>query len=124
MLATCFSLLFQSTLIDHGLVEYMTFIRGTIVIGSQMGLKKMRFLFDQLFKDKQLEQSEAVNNDTPVIRQDVVFGAYQSFEKFQHLCQTKLETEVYEVLFDIAHSLITFSGDGDSLSFPNPNLLH
>jgi hypothetical protein len=122
MLATCFSLLFQSTLIDDGLVEYMTFIRGTIIIGSQMRFKQMRFLFDQLFKDKQLEQSEAVNNDAPMIQQDVVLGAYQSLEKFQHLCQTKLETEIYAVLFNVAHSLIT-SGDGESPLIPQPQLI-
>jgi hypothetical protein len=112
MLATCFSLLFQSILIDDGLVEYMTFIRGTIVIGSQMGCKQMRFLFDRLFEEKQLEQSDAVNNDAPMIRQDVVIGALQSFEKFQHLCQAKLETKVYAVLFNIARSLASSPGDG------------
>jgi len=120
MLATCFALLFQSTLIDDGLVEYMTFIRGTIIIGSQMGLKQMRFLFGQHVEDKQVEQREAVNNDAPMIQQDVVFGAHQSFEKFQHLCQTKLETEVYAVLFNIPRSLITSSGDGESPLLPQP----
>jgi len=32
MLATCFSLLFQSVLLDDGLIEYMTFIRGVIAV--------------------------------------------------------------------------------------------
>jgi len=32
MLATCFILLFQSVLMDDGLIEYMSFIRGVIAV--------------------------------------------------------------------------------------------
>jgi hypothetical protein len=123
MLATCFSLLFQSTLIDDGLVEYMTFIRGTFVIGSQMRFKQMRFLFDQPFKQEQLKESEATNNNAPMIQQDVVLGAYRSFGKFQHLCQTKLETEVYAALFNVVCSLITSSRDGECPLIPPPQFI-
>jgi hypothetical protein len=45
MLATCYALLFQSVLMRDGLVEYMTFIRGVIVVALHMGKRNMRFLF-------------------------------------------------------------------------------
>jgi hypothetical protein len=112
MIATCFALLFQSCLIDDGLVEYMTFIRGTLVVAIQMGMRRMRFLFDKIFADQQLEIVEPAIRAAPLVESEKVTAACRSFEKFGHLCQTQLEIEVYTILFGIARALITSSRDG------------
>lgn len=112
MLATCFVLLFQSTLIDDGLVEYMTFIRGTIAVGIQMGCKRMKFLFDNLFGDQSFKQVAEAISATALIKPEVVAAACRSFERFSHMCQSKIEVEVYTILFGIARSLTSSSRDG------------
>jgi hypothetical protein len=48
MLATCFALTFQSTLLDDGAAEFMTFIRGIVIVSMQMHLKGIRPLFRNL----------------------------------------------------------------------------
>jgi hypothetical protein len=113
ILATCFVLLFQSTLVDDGLVEYITFIRGTIAVGIQMGSKRMKFLFQNLFDDESLKQLDSAISASPLIRSEVVESACRSFEQLQHLCQSKIEIEVYTILFGIAHSLISSPRDGE-----------
>lgn len=49
MLASCFALLFQSCLLEDGLIEFMMFIRGTVSVGFTMGSRRMKILFDRLF---------------------------------------------------------------------------
>ena len=44
LMATCFALTFQSVLLDDGMVEYMTFIRGIIIVAIQMCMS-LRTLF-------------------------------------------------------------------------------
>ena len=68
MLATCYVLLFQSVLLDDGLAEYMSFIRGCVLIAQNMGCKRMKFLFhsflgtDSLAKlDPHLKEGPEVN---------------------------------------------------------------
>lgn len=116
MIATCFTLLFQSCLLEDGLVEYMTFIRGTLCIGMQMGMRKMRFLFDKIFEQEQLEQIDPVMKEASLIQSEVVQAACRSFEKLQHLCTAKVEIEVYNLLYGIARTLITSSRDGKLIS--------
>src|ERR1700679_4357047 len=54
MIATCFALLFQSVLLKDGLAEYISFLRGIIAIGMQMGQRKMQFVFTTLWGDEHL----------------------------------------------------------------------
>jgi hypothetical protein len=121
MLATCFVLLFQSTLIEDGLVEYMTFIRGTLAVGIQMGSKRMKFLFQNLFGDEGLKHIDSAISASPLIRSEVVESACRSFERFQHLCQSKIEIEVYTILFGIAQSLRRSSREGE-ISRPSAHI--
>jgi hypothetical protein len=112
MLATCFSLLFQSCLLDDGLNEYMMFIRGMISIGFNMGGRRMQFIFTRLFDQEQLEQVDPLMKSAPLIQADVVGAANRSFENFAPLCIRKVELDVYKVLSGIARALITSSRDG------------
>ncbi len=123
MLATCFSLLFQSTLIADGLVEYMTFMRGTIVLLTQMCGLRMRVLFDRTEEYQGLQPENPgilVPNDGPIIHPEIVAGACKSFEKFEGLCTTDCEIMLYNALYDIACSLHTASAAGLSTQPPLP----
>jgi len=113
MLAACFSLLFQSCLLEDGLSEYMMFIRGTVSIGYSMGAQRMRFIFEKIFDQEQLEQIDPEMHQAPLIDPRFVASACRSFENFKHLCQHKVEIDVYVVLSGIASSLITSSRDGE-----------
>lgn len=113
MLATCFSLLFQSVLLEDGLLEYMTFIRGATTVGYQMGIKQQRILFEKLFD--QAEIPEPVDNlmmAAPLVHPKLVRKALDSLERVEPLCQHPVEIEVYRMLYEIARSLITSSRDG------------
>lgn len=118
MLATCFALVFQSTLIDDGLVEYMTFIRGTISVSVQMGMKKMKFLFLHLFGSSGLDQIDSALSEIPLIKAEVVASCCRSFDRFEHLCQSAVEREIWSNLVDIARSLRVSSRDGEHYFCP------
>lgn len=111
MLATCFVLLFQSTLLNDGLGEYMSFLRGCIAIGMQMGLKRMRFLFTKLWGDENLEAIDPVLQKAPLIEPQVVSMACRSLEKMGPLCKTKVELKMYGLILSMARNLVTSSRD-------------
>lgn len=116
MLAAIFSLLFQSTFISDGLVEYMTFIRGGIVVGGQMVKQHLKIVFSNLNvaqpPSKEVDAEEGMINDAPTIQKDVVLGAVRSLEICEELCSTRLERRVHAALMTIARSLVVSSTHG------------
>ncbi len=114
MLATCFALLFQSTLLNDGLGEYMSFIRGTTAIGIQMYTKNFKMLFTKVFGDEAMEDLDPKLQQAPLIESSVVMSAIRSLERIAPLCQTKAEKEMYALLLSMARNLITSSRDGMS----------
>lgn len=115
MIATCFSLLFQSTLIDDGLVEYMTFIRGVLVVSMHMGQKNIGFLFEHMFDQAQVVASELT--DSPLIDPELAGRACRSLEQLSPLVKNPREVEFYGYLLSTARALFTSSQDGTHLSF-------
>lgn len=120
MLATCFALLFQSVLLSDGLAEYMTFIRGTVAVGIQMGMKGMRVVFDQLFHGRQLEIVDPAITKAPLVAPHLVRAALRSLEKVAPLCKSEVEIKVYGMLLTTARALVTSSRDGE----PSNILIH
>ncbi|KAF4630476.1 hypothetical protein G7Y89_g7661 [Cudoniella acicularis] len=118
MIATCFSLLFQSVLIDDGLAEYMSFIRGTVAVGMQMSIKGLTILFDKLFEDKEMEVLEPLLLKAPLLEPVLVKRALRSLERIEPLCQTRLEREIYGMLLSTTRALITSSRDGTYSPLP------
>ena len=110
MIATCFSLLFQSTLINDGLVEYMTFIRGVVVVSMHMGQRRIGFLFDHLFDQAEVVASELT--ESPLIDPEHARGACRSLELICPLIQNPKEKEYYGYLLAAARALFTSSQDG------------
>lgn len=54
-MAACFALTFQSVELDDGMVEYMTFIRGILLVAIQMHVRGARLLFRNLLNSEQTE---------------------------------------------------------------------
>ena len=117
MIATCFSLLFQSTLIDDGLVEYMTFIRGVVVVSMHMGQRDIGFLFNHMFDQAEIVLEELT--ESPLIDPDHARRACRSLELLFPLIQNTREKEYYGYLLSAARALFTSSGDGMPSSFPD-----
>ncbi|KAL2073853.1 hypothetical protein VTL71DRAFT_11179 [Oculimacula yallundae] len=111
MLATCFALLFHSVLIDDGLGEYMSFIRGTVAVGMKMGYGQMKFLFVKAFGDEQLELLGPALKLAPLVHPDVTRAACRSVEKFGFMCEKESELLLYGKLLSIARNLVTSSQD-------------
>ena len=82
MIATCFILVFQSVLIDEGLPEYLTFIRGCVLLPLQMGYKHPKFLFQNLLSDDEIEKTRPYFQDMPAVDLRCVDAAYASLEAF------------------------------------------
>ena len=55
LMATCFALTYQSVLLADGMAEYMTFIRGIVLVAIRMYCKGAKLLFGNLLGEKQLE---------------------------------------------------------------------
>ena len=53
LVATCFALTFQSVSLDDGLAEYLTFIRGIVIVAMQMMFRNIRPMFDNLIGNEQ-----------------------------------------------------------------------
>lgn len=123
MLAAIFSLLFQSTFISDGLVEYMTFIRGGIVVGGQMVKQHLKIVFSNLNvaqppvkEGDTSKEFEGIINNAPSIQEEVILGAIKSLEICAQLCSTKLERRVHAALVDTASSLAISSSHGKFFS--------
>lgn len=112
MFATCYNLFVQSTLIDDGLIDYMTFIRGSIIISKQMLAQGMEFVFHSIWGDDSVSTLNPSLKDAPLIDADRVKAACKSLEGFKHLCLGQVETEMHGLLLSTARALFASSWDG------------
>lgn len=116
MLATCFVLLFQSVLLEDGLVEYMGFMRGIIAVCHHMGSHNLRFLFCNMLDQTGIVQESL--QEAPLINPELPRGACRSLERFGSLIENPREVEYYGYLLCMARDLFTSSADGrQSLAF-------
>jgi hypothetical protein len=112
MLATCFSLMFQSALIGEGHPEYLSFIRGCVVVSIQMGSKGLKILFQNLLSNDEFETV-----DMPAVDLGPVDAAYASLEAFEHLCERESEKAFHACLLEIVRNLYLSSHDGTRSPF-------
>jgi hypothetical protein len=112
MLATCFALLFQSVYMEDGLAEYMTFIRGTIAVGIQMGIRQDKNLFEHLFDGNGEKLVDPAMMKAPLVDPSLVRRALESLDKIHPLCKHIVEIEIYGMMLSAARALITSSRDG------------
>ena len=112
MLATCYALLFQSVLLEDGLAEYMSFIRGCVLIAQNMGCKRMKFLFHSVLVKDSLAKMEPHLKDGPEVNPGPVDAACNSLEAFKPLCQRDYEKTFHGSLLKTAQALYTSSRNG------------
>ena len=117
MLATCFILLYQSTLIDEGLSEYLTFVRGCVLVPLQMGYKHLKFLFQNLLSDDEIEKTRPYLQSMPAVDLRSVDAAYASLENFGPCCEREAEKKMHERMLELVRSFYLSSCDGTKSPF-------
>lgn len=117
LVATCFALTFQSVSLEDGLAEYMTFIRGILIVGMQMMFKGIKPIFETLFEDRQDEIMEPFLRDLPLIQRGWADAAIEAISSLRPLCIESVEVEYFEQLLGIAEKLNVNSFDGESQYF-------
>ncbi|KAK1459040.1 C6 zinc finger protein [Colletotrichum melonis] len=109
LVATCFALTFQSVTFEDGMTEYMTFIRGILIIGTQMYIKGIKPIFVNLMGQDSSAVLEPKMVDLPLIRTEWADGAVEAVGGLRGLCRDVVEVEYFELLLDMATKLHTSS---------------
>ncbi|KAM0486150.1 hypothetical protein ACHAPX_000852 [Trichoderma viride] len=109
LVATCFALTFQSVSLEDGLAEYMTFIRGIVIVGMQMMFKSIKPLFSNLFESNQDEVMAPYMEGLPLIEKGWAEAAVESITNLGPLCTRQVEIEYHEQLLNVASQLLTNS---------------
>jgi hypothetical protein len=112
MLATCYTLVFQSALIADGFPEYMSFIRGCMVVAWQMGVKQLTFLFQGILSDEQLERMGPHLKGPPGIDPVLTNGAIGSLEACRPLVVKDAEMAFHQCLLEIVQAVQISSRQG------------
>jgi hypothetical protein len=113
LMATCFALTFQSVLLDDGMVEYMTFIRGVIIVGIQMYIKGARLLFGQFLGEGQVELLRPIMEQVPLVNGEWARGAMEAIDGLEGLCRGEVERGYWERLKGMAVGLEVNSWIGE-----------
>lgn len=124
MLATCFALLFHSVFLKDGLGDYMSFIRGTLAIGTKMSMARMKFMFVKAFGNEQLDFIGPALKLAPLVPPEVTSAACKSLEKFGFLCEKDCERQLWARLLSVARNLVTSSQDGKLFKRSDPKSRH
>lgn len=101
MLATCYVLVFQSVLISDGFPEFMSFIRGCMVVAYQMGMKGMKFIFDNIMPDDQLRVVGPSLEADPAIPLHIMEPVIESLRFCEYLVVRPAEKEFFDALMEI-----------------------
>ncbi|KAF6821287.1 C6 zinc finger protein [Colletotrichum sojae] len=109
LVATCFALTFQSVSFEDGMAEYMTFIRGILIVGAQMYLKGIKPVFFNLLEQDSSPILEPVMLGLPLIRKEWADAAVESIAGLRHLCRAEVEIQYYEIIMEMASKLHTSS---------------
>lgn len=112
LVATCFALTFQSVSLEDGLAEYMTFIRGIVIVGMQMMFKSIKPLFSNLFESNQDDVLAPYMEGLPLIQRGWAETAIESITNLGPLCTRQVEIEYHEQLMTISSHLVTNSFEG------------
>lgn len=114
LIATCFALTFQSVGLEDGMAEYMTFIRGIVIVGMQMAFKGFRPVFTTIFEPDQDALLAPLMEGLPLIQKEWVDAAQEGISNLKPLCIEPVELEYYDKLMGIVEKLHVNSYDGKS----------
>ncbi|KAJ3524567.1 hypothetical protein NM208_g12008 [Fusarium decemcellulare] len=111
MVATCFALTFQSVSLEDGLAEYMTFIRGIMIVGMQMMFRGIKPLFENLLEQDQDVLLEPLMSNLPLIQKGWTDSAMEAITNLKPLCKEPVELEYHQHLVTIVEQLYINSWD-------------
>jgi hypothetical protein len=117
LMATCFALTFQSVMLEDGINEYMTFIRGVLVVAIQMYVKGAKLLFEDFINDKSRDEMQPVLKDAPLVEKAWADAALLSIENLAPLCQDDVQRQYHEKILIMAQQLHVSSWGGKSSGF-------
>ncbi|KAF4413422.1 Sterol uptake control protein 2 [Colletotrichum fructicola] len=109
LVATCFALTFQSTSFEDGMGEFMTFIRGILIIGAQMMCKGIKPVFVNMLDQDSRAVLEPKMVNLPLIRQEWADGAVEAIGALRHLCRDEVEIQYYDIIYELACKMHTSS---------------
>jgi len=113
LMATCFALTYQSVLLEDGMAEYMTFIRGIIIVAIQMYCRGATLLFGHLLGDRQQQALEPHMRDLELIEADWTARAARSVEGLRPLVDgvegREVERRYWELLGEMGSMLAVSS---------------
>lgn len=112
MLATCYALCFQSALMADAFPEYMSFIRGCMVVAWQMGAKRLTFIFEGMLGEDQLVRMGPYLQGAPDIEPALTRAAIESLERCAHLVVRESEREFHACCLEIARASAVSSRHG------------
>lgn len=107
--ATCFALTFQSVILDDGMTEFMTFIRGIVLVSMQMVTKGTRPLFSNLQQSDPQKLLKPIIESIPPISSTFIMSASHSIRGLAELCRSDLEIQYQQFLVGIVDALPTSS---------------
>jgi hypothetical protein len=119
MLATCYVLVFQSVLMEDGIPEFMSFIRGCALVATTMGRKGMKFWFQNILEQDQISKMEPHLEGVPEVDPALIDAACSSLEAFAPLCRQNYEKIFHERILTTARAVYTSSREGWN---PSPNV--
>lgn len=114
MVATCFALTFQSVSLEDGLPEFMTFIRGIMIVGMQMMFRGIRPIFENMIEADREKILAPVMEGLPLIQKGWADAAMEALTNLKPLCTGHVEAEYLQLLVDIVTMLYVNSWDGMS----------
>ncbi|ERT00036.1 c6 zinc finger domain containing protein [Sporothrix schenckii 1099-18] len=107
LMATCFALTFQSVALDDGMAEYMTFIRGIIVVAIQMYLKGARIMFRNLLNNDQAELLRPAIEPMSAIDRQWSMAALTACQNLAPLCAgDSMATTYQKLVVEMAEALL------------------
>ncbi|CAM1504205.1 Fc.00g017960.m01.CDS01 [Cosmosporella sp. VM-42] len=111
MVATCYALTFQSVSLDDGLAEYMTFIRGIMIVGIQMMFRGIKPIFSNMLEQEQDELLMPYMENLPLLQKGWLDSALEAITNLKTLCLEQVEIEYHAMLVAIVEKLYISSWD-------------
>ncbi|WDK09397.1 C6 transcription factor [Colletotrichum graminicola] len=99
----------QSVTLEDGMAEYMTFIRGILIVGTLMWIKGIKPIFVNVMGEDSSAVLEPRMADLPLIRREWADGAVEAIGGLRGLCRDVVEVEYFELIMAMATKLHTSS---------------
>ncbi|KAM0353656.1 hypothetical protein ACHAPU_001669 [Fusarium lateritium] len=111
MIATCYALTFQSVSLDDGLAEYLTFIRGIMIVGMQMMFRGIKPIFENMMEQDQSALLEPLMQGLPLIPKGLTDSAVEALTNLKPLCTESVEVGYHHHLVNMVEKLYINSWD-------------